>query len=64
MVYTYANRAFLGVYNAAGGDAAVYVPGNGAYRDLIGGEDFEASYGRILLPPRDIRAYLLLRKEN
>ena len=64
MVYTYANQSFLGVYNATDGDAAVFAREDGVYRDLIGGEDFVASDGKILLPQREIRAYLLLKKEN
>ncbi|MBQ8401098.1 MAG: hypothetical protein IJX14_04120, partial [Clostridia bacterium] len=58
-VYTYANQAFLGVYNAAEKDAAVFVKTDGLYCDLISGETFRAENGKLKLPQRDICAYLL-----
>ena len=63
-VYTYANRAFLGVYNASDGDAVVSVPGteNSAWEDRIGGEVFRSQNGKLLLPKRELRAYLLVRQ--
>lgn len=61
-VYTYANKAFLGVYNASGSDAEINVKAGGIYRDLIIGGEFRAENGRLTLPERDIHAYLLIRK--
>ena len=58
-VYTYANHAFTGVYNAAEDTAEVYVKKDGDYYDHICGETFTAMNGILLLPKRDIRAYLL-----
>ena len=64
LVYTYANRAFLGVYNATDEDAAVSVPEDGIWRDLIGGETFRCENGTLTLPRRELRAYLLCREES
>ena len=61
-VYTYPNRAFLGVYNAAKGDAVVWTREDGEYRDLIGGGTHRAEDHKLTLPKRDIRAYLLIRQ--
>ena len=61
-VYTYANNAFLGVYNATEADAVVSVKTDGMYYDYISGETFRAENGILTLPQRDIRAYLLMRK--
>ena len=58
-VYTYANRAFIGVYNATEEDAVVSVKKDGVYTDYISGETFLAVNGIIKLPQREIRAYLL-----
>jgi len=58
-VYVYPNEAFLGVYNATDGDASVRVRRDGAYRDLLTGETFSAQDGRIVLPRRTLRAYML-----
>ena len=64
LVYTYANRAFLGVYNATDEAAVVSVPGHaeGIWKDLIGGERFRCENGRLTLPRRELRAYLLCRE--
>ena len=59
LVYTYANRAFLGVYNATDVDAAVSVPEDGTWRDMISGETFRSENGTLTLPRRELRAYLL-----
>ena len=60
-VYTYANHAFLGVYNATEQDAVVSVQADGIYDDYISGDHFRAENGVLTLPKRDIRAYLLRR---
>ena len=59
-VYTYANHAFLGVYNATEDMAEVSVKTDGMYYDYICGETFTAVNGILQLPKRDIRAYLLV----
>ncbi|MBQ3176719.1 MAG: hypothetical protein IJB52_02785, partial [Clostridia bacterium] len=61
-VYTYANHAFLGVYNATEQEAVVFVQTDGEYYDWISGDSFMAENGKLILPQRDIRAYLLMRK--
>ena len=63
-VYTYANRAFLGVYNATDGDAAVSVPQDGIYDDRIEGGTYRSENGVLILPQKDIRAYLLIRRSE
>ncbi len=63
-VYTYANTAFLGVYNASEHDAAVSVKEDGIYRDLIEGGNYRAENGILTLPLKPMRAYLLLREDS
>ncbi|MBQ2955615.1 MAG: hypothetical protein IJE08_04050 [Clostridia bacterium] len=62
LVYTYANAAFLGVYNASEEDAVVSVPEDGTYFDHIGRSEYTARDGVLRLPMRDLRAYLLMRR--
>ena len=62
-VYTYANEAFLGVYNATDADAAVALP-DGRYTDLVTDELFTAKNGRLTLPRRDMRAYMLVKNND
>ena len=59
-VYTYANTAFIGAYNATEEDGLLQVKHDGIYTDYIGGETFRAENGMLRLPKRDIRAYLLV----
>ena len=59
-VYIYVKRAFVGVYNASDTDAIITVGRDGVYRDLIGGGEFTAVNGRLKLPWRELRAYLLV----
>ncbi len=62
-VYTYAGSAFLGVYKPAGECSTVFVPQDGVYTDRLTGQCFAAENGRITLPPRRLRAYMLLRED-
>jgi hypothetical protein len=59
LVYTYANSAFLGAYNATEEDAILSVPEDGEYFDHIGNTAYTAENGCLRLPKRDIRAFLL-----
>lgn len=58
-VYTYANRAFVGVYNATDSEAMVRVPEDGVYEDMLTGERYTAVDGVVRLPVRELRAYML-----
>lgn len=62
LVYTYANAAFLGAYNAAEEDAVLSVPEDGTYYDHIGQTEYTAESGKLTLPAREIRAFLLTRR--
>ncbi len=62
LVYTYANAAFLGAYNATEEDAALSVPEDGRYYDHIGQTEYAAIDGTLTLPAREIRAFLLTRR--
>ena len=61
-MYTYPTEAFVGVYNATAGDATVYLPEDGVYRDLIENGTYECQNGKLCLPPKPIRAYLLVKE--
>ncbi len=61
-VYTYVNSAFVGVYNATETDAEIAVPNDGTYRDLIEGGRYIAESGKLKLPLKPIRAYLLTQE--
>ena len=58
-VYVYANTATVGVYNATDSDAVISVREDGVYKDLIEGGEYVASCGKLTLPTKPIRAYLL-----
>ncbi len=60
-VYAYCSQAFLGVYNATDEAAEVFVAEDGRYRDLIEGGIYRAEGGKLTLPLKDIRAYMLVR---
>jgi len=62
-VYTYVNADSICVYNATAGDATIFVPEDGVYVDQIKNEEFVSSRGVVRLPLRELRAYLLIRKE-
>lgn len=59
-VYIYVNAGAICVYNATDKDATVYVPRDGLYVDQITNKSFLAIDGRIQLPLRELRAYLLM----
>lgn len=61
LVYTYVNAGAVGVYNATGQDAEVFVP-DGRYIDMYTGENFQAQQGRLTLPLRELCAYLLVKQ--
>ena len=61
LVYTYVNADAVGVYNATQQDAEVLLP-DGEYIDMYTDEVFRAENGRLMLPLRKLRAYLLIKK--
>ena len=61
-VYTYPNSQVLGVFNATETDAVIHVQTDGIYEDLIGKECYESKNGEIILPKKDINAYMLKLK--
>ncbi len=63
-VYTYVNAGAVGVYNATQEDATVFVPEDGTYTDNLTGSEFCATGGKLRLPFRDFRAYLLVKKRQ
>jgi hypothetical protein len=63
LVYAYVNAGAVGVYNATEQDAVVLLP-DGAYVDMYTRETFHAQQGRLVLPLRALRAYLLVRREK
>ena len=63
-VYTYVNAGAVGVYNATQEDATVFVQEDGTYTDKLTGSEFCATGGKLLLPFRDFRAYLLVKKRQ
>ena len=62
LVYTYPTEAFVGVYNATAGDATVYLPEDGVYHDLIENKCYNCLQGKLRLPLKPIRAYLLVKE--
>ncbi len=63
-VYTYVNAGAIGVYNATDAAAEILVRENGEYVDKLTGEQFYAVNGKITLPFRDFRAYLIIKKSK
>ena len=61
LVYTYVNKSAIGVYNATEHDAVINVPEDGTYKDLIEDITFVSKNGRLTLPKRSLRAFLLLK---
>ncbi|MBR2037488.1 MAG: hypothetical protein IKA09_07125 [Lachnospiraceae bacterium] len=61
-VYTYVNDASLGVYNATEEAATVYLKEDGYYKDLLSGQCMMCKKGKIVLEPRELRAWLLVRQ--
>lgn len=63
-VYTYASADAICVYNAADGEAVISVREDGDYFDMISRERFSAKDGRLMLPLRELRAYMLIKEKN
>lgn len=61
-VYTYPRTESIGIYNASGGDATVYLPEDGAYRDLITGQLFRCEHGQLNIKNRELNAHLLVKE--
>ena len=61
-VYTYVNSDSIGVYNATGKDAEIYLKADGVYYDLINGEEFSCEKGILKIKNREINAFLLIKK--
>ncbi len=61
LVYTYANSAAVGVYNASDADAVIYLPEDGTYKDLISGQDFGCVNGQLHIPKGELNAFLLTK---
>jgi hypothetical protein len=61
-VYTYPTKNALGVYNATDFNAVINVKQNGVYVDKITDEKFVATDNKLVLPKRDMRAYLLVKE--
>ncbi len=61
-VYTYANSNTLGVFNATKNDVVINAEKDGIYEDLISKELFICEKGKIILPKKEINAFLLKKK--
>ena len=64
LVYTYVNSNCVGIYNAYGSDAEIFLKKDGVYVDLISKEEFLCRGGIIKIKKRDINAYLLVKKQE
>lgn len=62
-VYTYVNSTIVGVYNATDKDCQISLPRDGEYKDLIEGDTFLCTDGKLLLPKKSINAYMFIKKE-
>lgn len=62
-VYTYPNSASIGVYNASGSDTVISLKDDGLYKDLICNRTYKCENGKLILPHKDINAYLLVKEE-
>ena len=62
LLYTYVNTESIGVYNATGKDAEIYLKADGIYYDLINGEEFSCEKGILKIKNREINAFLLIKK--
>ncbi len=60
-IYTYVNADAIGVYNATDHEAEIFVPRDGRYMDRITDQVFFAREGKLTLPLRELRTYLLIR---
>ena len=61
-VYAYPNSTVIGVFNATDEDAQINLTEDGRYEDLIEGHTYESKDKTLVLPKKDINAYLLRRK--
>lgn len=61
-VYAYPNSTVIGVFNATDEDAQINLTEDGKYEDLIEGLTYESKDKTLVLPKKDINAYLLRRK--
>ena len=62
LVYTYVNSHSIGVYNATGKDAEIYLKEDGVYSDLISGGELRCENGTLKIKNREINAFLLIKK--
>lgn len=63
-VYVYPNSASTGIYNASGAEATIYLKQDGKYKDMISGDIYTCTNGKITLPYKDINAFLLVNVEE
>lgn len=59
-VYTYVNSAFVGVYNATDCDFSISMRKDGTYIDLFTDIKYCAAGGKLMLPVRELRAFMLV----
>ena len=64
LVYTYVNSYSIGVYNATGKDAEIYLKEDGVYSDLISGGELRSESGTLKIKNREINAFLLIKKQE
>ena len=64
LVYTYVNSKSIGVYNATGKDAEIYLNEDGVYSDLISGGELRCENGTLKIKNREINAFLLIKKQE
>lgn len=63
-VYIYPNSASFGVYNASMTTAVINMKQDGIYKDLISGETYTCQSGKLVLPYKEINAFLLIKTEE
>lgn len=63
-VYTYVNSGSIGVYNATGNDAEIYLKEDGVYSELICGGEFRCQNGVLKVKNREINAFLFIKKKE
>lgn len=62
LVYTYINSAGIGVYNASGSNAEIFLNEGGVYIDLISGKEFKCENGMLEIKKSAINAFFLTKK--
>jgi hypothetical protein len=60
----YPNSATLGLYNASGENAVIRVKEEGMYEDMIKNIRYKSENGELILPLRDINAFILRKVEE